>query len=156
MKKWPDFATTRIYSPDFDRLHNVVLWDILKIRDVELLEVEFIGMNSTFRQGVRIAIDRGKGNISVLDQTHRSIILWFDTAPSKTRIICRNDEGLVSVYNVYDKGEGMRSQMFKSGMIIEDSGNKRTYYCNDFGDTEKFDKLVFSITKLGFKAINHG
>ena len=149
MKKWPDFASNRVYSPDFDRSDNVVLWDILEIREAELMEIEFISINSPYRQGVRIAIDRGEGDISVLNQTHRSIFLWFDTAPRKTRIICRNNEGLVSVYNVFDDGEGMHSHLYKSGMKIEEVGEKRIYYCNDFGDTEKFDKLIFSITKLG-------
>lgn len=147
-KKTADFATKRIYSNEFGECMDVVSWEVLKINHGQLLKVEFISKNSPHRQGVRIAIDSGKGSVEVNGQKAKGILLWWDNSPKEVFLNCTSPSGLISVYNIYDKGTGMRSLMYKSGMILEEQGNKIIYHCNDYGETDKFDKLVFSIEKL--------
>lgn len=143
-----DFATKRIYSDEFGDRKDTVLWDVENINPGQVLKVVFIDKNSPNRQGVRIAIDSGKGFIEVHGQKAKDISLWWDTSPKEVFLKCHSASGLVSIYNIWDTGRGMESQMYKSGMILEEKGNKIVYHCNDYGETDKFDKLVFSIEKL--------
>ena len=75
-------------------------------------------------------------------------LFWWDTAPRESLFRCVSPKGLVSIFNIFDDRGYVESQMYKSGMILEEEGSRITYHCNDYGDTDKFDKLVFSIEKL--------
>jgi hypothetical protein len=101
----------RIYSKEFEDRDDVVLWDVLEIASLQTLKITFISKNSPHRQGVRVAIDAGQGEIVVNDQRAKGIELWYDTAPRETLLTCMTTDGLVSVYNIWDKGRGTQSQM---------------------------------------------
>jgi hypothetical protein len=124
---------------------DVVMWDVLAIRNKETLRLVFESKNSPWRQGVWLKTDRG----TIINGTHcPSAVLWIDTAPREVIIECQTTDGLLSVYNKWDRGRGFgESQMATSGMLIEELPNGRRYRCNDIGFDDTFDKLVFRIEK---------
>ncbi len=142
----------RIYNNNFNQKEKVVQWDVLHIKTEQDLILEFISTNSKYRQGVRLAIDVGEGNLEVNGIKARAIRLWEDTAPSKVHIRCLSSEGLLSIYNVFDLGNygngGARSLLDSCGMLVEQKENIIIYHCNDSGFVSDFDKLVFQIEIL--------
>jgi hypothetical protein len=138
----------KTFCKAFEGRTDIVRWDVQQIKQEQILKVEFIGKNSPFRQGVRIAIDAGDGLIEVNGQESKAIQLWEDTAPKVVMLKCKSKEGLLSIYNIWDEGRGRQSLAHTSGMILEDVGNKTIYRCNDFGYDTNFGKLIFSIEKL--------
>ncbi|MEI5908418.1 hypothetical protein WAK64_15315 [Bacillus spongiae] len=86
--------------------------------------------------------------IEIEGQMCPSLVLWEDTAPKEVMIKCFTDNGVLSFYNIWDKGTGRQSQLHTSGMLISESDNRLIYHCNDIGFDTNFDKLVFSIEKL--------
>lgn len=138
----------RIYNESYANLQDVVMWDVLEIDRVQRLKIKFISKNSKNRQGIRLAIDVGDGHLEVNGVSGRAFVLWEDTAPKEFICNCFANEGQLSVYNVWDKGIGLQSQLLTSGMLIKQEGDISTYLCNDYGYTTNFDKLVFSIEKI--------
>jgi hypothetical protein len=137
----------KIYNKKFTD-KEVLLWDVQEVKDGEELKLTFISKNSEHKQGVRLAIDVGDGFLEYNGMQSKGFEIWENSSPKEITLKCVTTEGLLSVYNLYDSGRGRRSQAFSSGMVIEEQGNKITYYCNDFGLETNFDKLVFSIEKL--------
>ncbi len=137
----------RIYNKDFASRgrEDVVLWDVQKIGDGQLIKVTFISKNSQYHQGIRLATDKG---IEVNGQTYPSIMLWEHSAPKDVICKCFTDDGLLSIYNIWDEGDGRESQAHSSGMLIEENGKTLTYRCNDYGFETNFDELVFSIEMM--------
>lgn len=146
MKK--KIGRTRIISNAFKGRDNIIVWDVLQIKNEQDIRVTFISAKSNFKQGIRVAIDVGEGYIEVDGQKSKGMKLWQDTATCIDELKCFSSEGLVSVYNIWDRGQGSESQAFTSGMLVEEEGNKRIYNCNDFGYETNFDKLVFTIELL--------
>ena len=128
--------------------NTVIHWDVLKVQYGQVLCLEFISVNSKYRQGVRLAIDAGDGYIEINDKRSKEIYLWEDTCQGQVYIKCFSTEGLISVYNVFDLGKergGIRAQTDSCGMLIECINGKKVYRCNDAGFATEFDKLVFQI-----------
>ena len=138
----------RIYNTEFAKLgiQNVVKWDILAVRHNDLIGVSLEDINSQWRQGIWLRTDRG---LEVNKELCPSVILWYDTAPKEVFCRCLTSDGCLSVYNVWDKGDGRRSQALISGMLIEELPNGRRYRCNDVGFDTRFDKLVVRIDRKG-------
>ncbi len=136
----------RIYNAEFAKrgVQSVVLWDVLPVLDNQTISVVFESINSQWRQGIWLRTDRG---LEVDTQVHPSIVLWHDTAPKEVFCRCRTSDGCLSVYNIWDSGEGKRSQAWSSGMLIEELPNGRRYRCNDVGFDTRFDKLVIRIER---------
>jgi len=140
----------KIYNDNFLKkgLDNIVRWDVLKINTKQEFYLEIISTNSNYKQGVRLAIDSGNGYVEINGIQAKEMHLWEDTVPKRIHVKCFSEEGVLSVYNVFDMGKergGIRSQMDSCGMIIGKKDNKLFYYCNDAGFNSDFDKLVFSI-----------
>ena len=77
--------------------------------------------------------------------------LWEDTAQKCVLVKCISEEGVLSIYNVFDLGKergGRRSQMDSCGMLVERKENTIVYKCNDVGFQSDFDKLIFEIELL--------
>jgi len=138
------FGGQRILNKSFNLVNDVVLWDIFPIRDKESITVFFESQNSTWAQGIWLMTDMG---IECNSQKSSSIVLWFGKAPMKVEILCHTNDGKLNVYNVWDRGFGINSQFFSSGMLIEELENGRRYRCNDIGFDTNFDKLVFWIER---------
>ena len=147
---WKDkIGRKRLYNTrDFSR-EDVVRWDVLNIKPEQEINLEFISTNSKLRQGVRMAVDAGEGYLEVNGIKAKGMQLWKYNSPKVVKIKCVSDTGLLSVYNIFEDEDGStNSQMYKSGMLIEEQGNKLIYRCNDYGDEGDFDSLVFQIELL--------
>ena len=154
-KKLPyDLGRKRLYNQNFKNYsEDVILWEVLKIKTIQKLRFKFISTNSIHRQGVRIAIDAGDGEITINGTCSKAFDLWEDTCPNEVVITCNSSEGFLSVYNIFEKfegwGKGRRySQMAYSGMLLKHHKNTSMYSCNDTGFETQFDKLVFEIELL--------
>lgn len=153
-QKLPDWlGKRRTYNSNFgDVEKEIIKWEVLSIQKKQLVKVRFISVNSENRQGIRIAIDAGKGTLTINGVSGRAFELWEEDCPKEFEIECSSDEGYLSVYNIFERNEQglMRkySQMDFSGMILEQSGNIYRYSCNDTGRNTNFDKLVFEIELL--------
>jgi len=135
----------RIINKAFADRNDVVKWDVQKVSNGQCIKVTFISKNSSKKQGIRLATDKG---IEVNGQVYPSIQLWEDTVPKEVLCKCFTEDGFLSIYNMWDKGKGSESQSHTSGMLIKENGNSLTYHCNDIGFETNFDKLVFTIEML--------
>lgn len=117
----------KIYNKSFEGRNNVIMWDVIEINNEQALKITFISKNSKNRQGIRLAIDVGDGHIEVNEISNKAFELWEDNAPKEFICKCFSNEGLLSVYNIWDKGKGRQSQMLTSGMLVEVKGNTFTY-----------------------------
>jgi hypothetical protein len=138
------YITERIYSKGFASKgrNDVIKWEVQRISDGQFIKVTFLSSNSPFRQGIALSTDKG---IEVNGQIYPGVQLWEDTAPKQLICKCFTDNGLLSIYNLWDNGNGSDSQSFTSGMLLEEHGNILIYHCNDIGFETNFDKLIFSI-----------
>ena len=148
-RSWKDkIGRNRIYSVDHEGRDDVVFWDVMEIAHEQTLKFIFISKNSPYAQGVRLAIDAGEGVLEIEGTESKSIHLWYDT-PREVIIHCKSKEGLLSIYNVFQERHFPESQMYGSGMLVEQEGNKTIYKCHDVTMLNvSFDKLVFSIEKV--------
>jgi len=143
---WKDIVgTKRLYNSAFKNRDNVIKWDIFPVRDGERLKLIFETKNSEWRQGVWLMCDQG---ITISGRYAKSIFLWYDTSPKEVEFICHTKNGLLSVYNIWDRGFGPNSLGYSSGMLVEELPNGRRYRCNDIGFETNFDKLVFRIERI--------
>lgn len=146
-----EIGRKRIYNTIFEDNENVIHWEVLNINKQQEFNVKFISTNSKYRQGIRLAIDAGEGYIEINDVRAKELYLWEDTVLQLINVKCVSEEGVLSVYNVFDLGKergGRRSQVDSCGMIVKQSKNIYRYHCNDVGFETSFDKLVFEIELL--------
>ncbi|MGM9635858.1 MAG: hypothetical protein ACI3YE_06865 [Candidatus Avispirillum sp.] len=142
-------GTRRVYNKNFKGRNDVIHWDVLKIKPEQELYLDFISVNSQYKQGVRLAIDAGEGYIEAGEYKGKGIFIWEDTFEGRIKIKCHSPEGLLSVYNAFIRNDGRRVTLAApSGMLIETNGNKTIYRCNDVGFETNFDKLIFQIELL--------
>ena len=136
----------RQYSPSFrDKgRDDVVLLDVFPVHDGEEITVIFESVSSQARQGVWMKTDNG---IIVNGLLCPSTDLWQDHAPPEVLCRCLTSDGILTVYNIWDRGDGRQSQGWTSGMLIEELPDGRRYRCNDSGFDTLFDKLVFRIER---------
>ena len=154
-KKLPDwFGKKRLYNEYFEELNEkVILWEALPIQSKQRVKVRFLSVNSDNRQGIRIAIDAGKGSLTINGVSARQFDLWENECPKEFEIECESDEGYLSIYNIFEEldWEGVMmefSQLPYMGMILEQSGNVYRYSCNDARLDSEFDVFVFEIELL--------
>ena len=147
----------RIYNSFFENhKKDVIRWEVISINQTQCIKVRFISVNSNNRQGVRIAIDSGEGFLVTNDVRGKNFEIWEDECPSEIEIQCFSEEGLLSVYNIFEEidwtGKKRKySQMDYSGMILERTGHIFRYSCNNAELNSEFDKLVFEIELLDIK-----
>lgn len=152
-----EIGKEKVYNDEFIKLgyENAIRWEVLDIKKSQELNFRFISSNSKYKQGVRIAIDYGEGEITINGIKGKEFFLWNDTCPECVRIKCESLEGKLSIYNAYDIGPslngrpgGKRTLGDSQAMIADYSGNKIIYRCNDVGFKTDFDKLVFELEIL--------
>jgi hypothetical protein len=124
---------------------DIIKWEVLELGDKTGLEIMIIKTKSKFRQGIRIAIDVGEGILECEGIKSKSFVFWEDTAPEKIQVQCTSKNEKISIYNIWDEGNGAQSQCYTSGMIREELEDLIKYSCNDFGKDTTFDKLIFTI-----------
>lgn len=146
-----EIGKKRIYNTNFENIENVVQWEVLNIKNEQEFHLKFVSTNSKYRQGIRLAIDAGDGYIEINNIRSKELYLWEDTAQKCVLVKCISEEGVLSIYNVFDLGKergGRRSQMDSCGMLVERKENTIVYKCNDVGFQSDFDKLIFEIELL--------
>ena len=66
---WKDkIGRNRTYSSTFMKelgIPDVVHWEVLNIKKEQEFCIEFISANSKYRQGIRLAVDAGKGYFEI-------------------------------------------------------------------------------------------
>jgi hypothetical protein len=126
-------------------IDGVVLWDVIEVNKKNKIQIKFQSENSEWDQGVLLMSNLG---FDINDELLTNPIeIWFNDK-NVFELTCYSDNGLLHVYNIWNRGKGRESQSWTSGMIISQIGNIRLYQCNDIGYGEKFDKMIFSITIL--------
>ncbi len=142
-----ELGKKRIYNSAFKErgCADVVKWDVFPIRDGERIKVAFESASSAWRQGVWLKTDKG---ILVNGLRCQSAELWKDKAPAEVICECLTSDGFLSIYNIWDRGNGRESQAWSSGMLIESCQRGRRYRCNDIGFDTHFDKMVFRIERV--------
>jgi len=140
---------TRQYSKHFKDRNDVVLWDVIQIDKEQLIKVAFLDKNSPYFQGIRLAVDVGEGILETNGVESKTMHLWYHTSPRELIVKCKSKAGLISVYNIFQKRHFPESQLYGSGMIIEQDGAKTIYKCHDVSmENVSFDKIIFSIEKI--------
>mgnify|MGYP001393686477 CR=1 FL=1 len=136
-----------IFSKAFKEkgIENVVKWDVFPVSSGEILRLTFESSSGEAKQGVWLKSDKG---IRLNSEVYKSVELWIDTAPKEVTFECITDDGLLSLYNIWDSGRGKESQAWSSGMLIEELPKGRRYKCNDLGFETSFQKLVFRIERI--------
>lgn len=135
----------RIYNSFFTNRSDIVLWDVFQVSNGETLRLVFESKNSSWEQGVRLACDK---EVRIGDYHAKGVKLWFGHSPDTVMFTCYTEDGVLSVYNIWDRGFGPDSQSYTSGMLVEDIPNGRRYRCHDFGLEPNFDRLIFCIERL--------
>ena len=124
---------------------DVVKIEVFPIHDGELLKLTFESVQSPWRHGVWLKADEP---LIVNKERCPSVELWQDTAPREVLIECHTRNGWLHLYNIWDKGSGQASQLWSSGMLVEELPNGRRYRCNDIGFDTTFEKLVFRVERV--------
>jgi hypothetical protein len=140
----------KIFNKAFNEmgLENVVLWDVQNISDGQLVKIKFISKNSHHRQGIWIRTDKGIEISELNSEVYKSISLWEDTSTEEVIIKCHTNDGKLSIYNIWDEGDGRESQAHSSGMLIIENDSLFVYKCNAYGFDTEFNDFVFSLEKL--------
>ena len=139
------FGGKRIYTEVFEGIDQVVLWEAFPVENGETVLITFESKNSDWKQGVWLMCDKG---VEIFGAFGKSANLWYEKLPKQIKVKCFTEDGILNVYNIWDKGRGKESQAHTSGMLVEDIQNGRRYKCTDYGFQPDFDKLVFTIEHL--------
>lgn len=142
-----DIGKKRVYSRAFkdNKIQDIVKWEVIKVKDGQSIKLTLISCISEHRQGIWLATDRG---IEINGNVYSQVDIWQDSVPKEIIIKCHTNVGLLSIYNIWDDGNGRESQAYSSGMKVIEKQNATIYKCNDYGFNTNFDKLIFSIEKL--------
>jgi hypothetical protein len=137
----------RIFSKAFAGrgIESIVKWEVVEVTDGERVRIVFEAVQSDWRQGVFWL--KCDGGIEIDGMLSPSVTLWSDNSPAEIVCTCRTNDGKLHLYNVWDEGQGMRSQSYTSGMRVEVLENGGRYRCNDIGVDATFDRLVFRLER---------
>jgi hypothetical protein len=122
---------------------EVVKIDVIPITDGQSVRLTFHAAGSQWRQGVWLATD----TCIVLDgQKAQSMDVWKGADGESVDIVCHTSNGVLWVYNIWERNGRRESQLLSSGMLVDEQDGRRRYRCNDSGFETAFDKVVFSIS----------
>lgn len=140
--KFPDKPLISRAFKTEEGIDDVVLWDVVPIHDGEFLEIHFEEVNPLRRQGIWLRSDRGLRSNGI---SAPAMNIWSDNSPTPVRVECSTADGLLQLYNIWERDGKRGSQSDSSGMQIETGSNWRRYRCNDFGFRRGFRSVVFRI-----------
>ena len=138
----------RAYSKDFPGRNDVVSVDALPINKDQLIKVTMISTNSPNMQGAYFDITAGTGYIEFRDKRSRGIALWWGDLPREVVFKCHSVPKLLSIFNGYRTERGIYSNMYKSGMLLEEKDNNIIYHCKEGAYSETFDNIIFSVERI--------
>lgn len=154
-----NLGTKRLYNPNefVDnnnvKWENVILWEVLEIGEHRKIKLTFVSTNSKNLQGIRFAFDAGGGYMEIEGKKYPQLYIFEDVGLGKPVYIdCYSKTGLLSMYNIFDRGPGtdaipggIRSQTGCCGMILKKYNNILEYHCNCTGLKTDFNELIFTI-----------
>ncbi|MEE1125712.1 MAG: hypothetical protein U0L18_07210 [Acutalibacteraceae bacterium] len=148
-----EIGKERHYNEYYGKVEEkpVVRWEVLDVAKEQEIYLEFVSTNSKYKQGIRLAIDTGKGYIEIDGEQYKGVRLWEDTCPKSIKFRCVSSEGKLSIYNIFDMGPergGVHSLVDSSGMLVEEIDGYIVYRCNDVEFDGDFDRLEFRIKLL--------
>ncbi len=125
---------------------NLLRLDRLPTAGVMKLRLVFESVNAKWRQGVRL---KCAGTFRINGQNipgTGGFVLWRDTAPDSVDVELIDGAPTVTVYNVWDTGDGtIHSWHNGAAMIVEELSDGRRYRCNDGEPDDDFDDLIFRL-----------
>lgn len=126
---------------------TLFITDRFPVANSARLRLYFEASNGEWRQGVVL---RGDAELEVNGKViGKHIVLWNDTAPPVIELGVRGNAETLTVYNVWDAGDGtIDARHNGAAMIIEEVPNGRRYRCNDGLADDDFDDIVFRIERV--------
>ncbi len=123
---------------------TVQMVDKVSIGDGADVRIRFEHISAKWKQGINLTTT---GHFVVNgDRFDKSIVLWQDTAPVTSEFRVNSSDGLLSVKNVWDMGDGVMQSWHGGGaMIVEGDAESRRYLCNDGEFDDDFDDLIFTL-----------
>ncbi len=142
-----EIGKERIYNPYWKSqgLEDIVLWDVVPVRNHQKFALTFEAVNTERQQGVWLRTDKG---IIINERLCPSVVLWSHSAPRDVIGECLTDDGHLNLYNVWseaNENEVKRSQGHTSGMRVEPIADGWRYRCLDRGFEPEFDKLIVAL-----------
>ena len=141
--KYPNRTLSKVLTDPLGR--EVVKFETLPLQTGQTIRLVFEQVNSPWRQGVWLGTN---GSLEAAGTTASQIVLWSDTAPPEAEIHCLESDGLLRLYNVWNRGVigGHDSLGYTSGMVVDELADGwRRYSCTDMGKEPDFGKLVFRV-----------
>lgn len=146
----------RYYNTYLADFKNVIRWEVLSNQYNQEFNLKFISTNSEYRQGIRLAIDVGNGHLEIDGVRAKEVYLWEDTISESVNVKCISEDGLLSIYNVFEFEFDKRKRVMGGtgpftdlcGMLVEQKNNTFVYRCNDMSVNSNFNNLVFEIEML--------
>ena len=123
---------------------TVQMVDKVSIGDGADVRIRFELISAKWKQGINLTTN---GHFVVNgDRFDKSIVLWQDTAPVTSEFRVNSSDGLLSVKNVWDMGDGvMQSWRGGGAMMVEGDAESRRDLCNDGEFDDDFDDLIFTL-----------
>ena len=138
----------KIYNQMYDS-QDVLLWDVIEFDNSITFKFNIISTNSEYKQGIRLAIDSGIGEIEINGFRGKEFYLMEDTCPKDVIVKVVAECGKLSVYNVYERLDGkLRSLGDYSCMLVKQEENLREYRCKT-SSVDDFDTLIFTMETVG-------
>ena len=119
--------------------------DTLGVGKISRVVIRRLYTNSKWRQGIALSTDGSF--LAGQEPFVNKIALWEDAAPSEVVIDIRSRNEVLSVYNIWDEGNGV--MLWWGGgaaMVVEDSAYGARYHCNDGHPDDNCDDIVFDVT----------
>ena len=89
-----DFAKKRLYNHNLSDIRDdIILWEVLSVKPKQDIKIRFLEKNSKYDQGIRLAIDVGKGELVINGKSGRDFCLWENNAPAEINVKCVSEEG---------------------------------------------------------------
>lgn len=138
---------TRVLSKAWQELgrDDVVKIEAFPVQDGEVLRLVIESQNAECRQGVWLTTDQG---IVIDGQQYQTAEIWATDGESAIHFLCNTADGVLHLYNIWERGGAADSQAWTSGMLVEDIPTGRRYRCNDIGEESNFDRLAFRIERI--------
>jgi hypothetical protein len=126
---------------------QIQLGDCIKVDESNLLVLNFLSVNSSWRQGVHVG---SRGTLRINNQEDKNFVLWSDYGICEIPIqIVRKSKYGIWVWNVWQvEGGPMLYGCGGAAMIIEEKDTEKVYHCNDGHADDDFDDLVFKVSGI--------
>lgn len=156
-----EFQTAFMKSPGKPIQYNgktLIAIDRLTVPEKFQMRIKIISIDSKWKQGVRIKIEKGKGNFysHSSDKKDYSFVIWEETVEAGYPTLAEH-EGLlysgtarnneVKIWNVWDEGNGVTQAWIMGAAMIKETiaENHFRYHCNDGQPNDDFSDIVFDV-----------